>query len=113
MNQSVDRKSSVSAPLDLQFLRLGDGEMSPKHDPSIRTTHNPPASSDAVIARRALERLRASSFVSVRRLTCDVHEGMLTLRGRLPSYYTKQVALSLLVDVEGVEEITDRVVVVS
>lgn len=64
---------------------------------------------DQSAARNAQQRLRASSFVAIRGLTCDVHEGMLTLRGRLPNFYTKQVALSLLADVEGVEEITDRV----
>ncbi len=85
--------------------------MSPKHDPFVPTTQQQSISTDTAIARRALERLRASSFASVRRLTCDVHEGMLTLRGKLPSFYTKQVALRLLVDVEGVEEITDRVIV--
>ncbi|HVX14720.1 MAG TPA: BON domain-containing protein [Pirellulales bacterium] len=85
--------------------------MSPKYDPFIPATQKQSISTDTAIAHRALERLRASSFVSVRRLTCDVHEGMLTLRGRLPSFYTKQIALSVLVDVEGVEEITDRVIV--
>lgn len=85
--------------------------MLPKHDPVLPITHQQSTSilPDAVIARRAQERLLESSFVSVRRLTCDVHEGMLTLRGRLPSFYTKQMALTLLSDVEGVEEITDRV----
>jgi hypothetical protein len=37
---------------------------------------------------------------------------MLTLRGRLPSFHTKQVALSLMAEVEGVEQIIDRADVV-
>lgn len=74
---------------------------------SIAYDHHP--LHDRVIARRAQERLDSSSFVELRGLTCDVHEGMLTLRGRLPNFYTKQIALSLVADVEGVEEITDRV----
>jgi hypothetical protein len=90
-------------------LQLGDGDMSPKPDPFTYVPCSESPLSDAAIARRALERLRNSSFVAIRALTCDVHEGMLTIRGRLPNFYTKQVALSLLADVEGVEEIADRV----
>lgn len=65
--------------------------------------------SDRATSHRVAERLRNSSFLAIRRLTCDVHEGMLTLRGRVPNFYTKQVALSIVGDVEGVEEITDRI----
>lgn len=83
--------------------------MSPKPNPFRLNTREPALSGDAAVARRAQERLHGSSFVAVRGLTCDVHEGMLTLRGRLPNFYTKQMALSLLTDLEGVEEITDRV----
>ncbi|HET6880963.1 MAG TPA: BON domain-containing protein [Pirellulales bacterium] len=86
--------------------------MSPKPTSNTSTACSEPPNSDAAITRRAMERLRSSSFVGIRSLTCDVHEGMLTLRGRLPNFYTKQMALSLLVDLEGVEEITDRVQVV-
>jgi hypothetical protein len=41
------------------------------------------------------------------------HEGMLVLRGRLPSFYLKQVLQTLLRDVEGVDRIDNRVDVVS
>ena len=83
--------------------------MSPKYNRLATATYDQRPLHDKTITRRAQQRLRDSSFVSVRRLTCDVHEGMLTLRGRVPSFYTKQVALSLVAEVEGVEEITDRV----
>lgn len=83
--------------------------MSPEYNRLVTATYDQRPLHDRAIAHCAQERLRDSSFVSIRRLTCDVHEGMLTLRGRLPSFYTKQVALNLVADVEGVEEITDRV----
>lgn len=83
--------------------------MSPNQNPYVSADHERPPAADQAAARCAQERLCASSFVAIRGLTCDVHEGMLTLRGRLPNFYTKQVALSLLADLEGVEEITDRV----
>jgi osmotically-inducible protein OsmY len=87
--------------------------MSPKYNRFLSATYDQRPLNDTLIARRAQERLRSSSHVSVQRLTCDVHEGMLTLRGRLPSFHTKQVALNLVAEVEGVEEITDRVDVAS
>jgi osmotically-inducible protein OsmY len=83
--------------------------MSPRYNRLVTATYDQQPLNDATIARRAQERLRASGYVSVQRLTCDVYEGMLTLRGRLPSFHTKQVALTLVADVEGVEEIADRV----
>lgn len=83
--------------------------MSPNQNPTASAHREQPPAADLAAAHRAQERLRASSFVAIRGLTCDVHEGMLTLRGRLPNFYTKQMALSLLTDLEGVEEITDRV----
>lgn len=86
--------------------------MSPQYNRSMTIAYNQHPLHDSSIARRAQERLNDSTFVALRRLTCDVHEGMLTLRGRLPNFYTKQVALSLVADIEGVEEITDRVEVV-
>lgn len=86
-----------------------NGEMPPQFNRLVTATYDQHPLNDATIARRALERLRASGYVSVQRLTCDVHEGMLTLRGRLPSFHTKQVALTLVAEVEGVEEITDRI----
>ena len=82
--------------------------MSP-HNRLITAAYESTDRSDRAVAHRAAERLRNSSFLAIRRLTCDVHEGMLTLRGRVPNFYTKQVALSLISDVPGVEEITDRV----
>jgi osmotically-inducible protein OsmY len=91
---------------------VGDGEMSPNQNRFVSTHREQPPAADLAAARRAQERLRASSFRAIRGLTCDVHEGMLTLRGQLPNFYTKQVALSLLANLEGVEEITDRVEVV-
>ncbi|HEV3339332.1 MAG TPA: BON domain-containing protein [Pirellulales bacterium] len=83
--------------------------MSLPHNRFVTASYHQRPLNDALIAHRARQTLRSSSFVSLRRLTCDVHEGMLTLRGRLPSFYARQIALSLMADIEGVEEITDRV----
>lgn len=55
----------------------------------------------------AEQRLRRSSYPAHRRLRCSFHEGVLTLRGRLPCYYLRQLACVLVSDLEGVEELID------
>ncbi len=47
--------------------------------------------------RRAIERaarreLQRSSYLAIRRVECRYRDGVLTLRGRLPSFFLKQVA---------------------
>ncbi len=48
-----------------------------------------------------------------REIACDFEEGILTLRGSVPSFYLKQVLQSILKDVPGVYRIDNRVDVVS
>ncbi len=67
---------------------------------------------------RALEtvrqRLSVSVYVSLRSVVVHLHDGKLTLRGILPSFYIKQVMLSLVEDLreEGVCQILDQTEVV-
>ena len=84
----------------------------------IRFAELPPVFS-AASQTRALHRLapcrhgeavlRSSSYLSLRRLSCEYHEGVLTIRGRVATFYLKQVAQSLLGRLEGVEEINNLV----
>jgi osmotically-inducible protein OsmY len=60
-------------------------------------------------ARLTESRLRASSYPELRFVRCDFHEGVLTLRGRVPSFYTTQLAQTLAADVPGVEEVVNRI----
>ncbi len=60
-------------------------------------------------ARLAEARLRASLYAELRKVRCDFHEGVLTLRGRVPSFYTKQLAQTLAARVPGVEEVVNRI----
>lgn len=67
---------------------------------------------------RALEtvrkRLSVSVYVSLRSVLSHLHDGKLTLHGILPSFYIKQVMLSLVEDLreEGVCQILDHTEVV-
>jgi osmotically-inducible protein OsmY len=43
--------------------------------------------------------------MELRRLACDFHEGVLTLHGRVSSFYLKQVAQTLVRDLPGVLQV--------
>ena len=57
--------------------------------------------------------LRQSPYHEIRGVTCEFHEGVLTLRGHVSSYYSKQIAQTLVYRMAGVEEVNNRLKVVS
>jgi osmotically-inducible protein OsmY len=63
-------------------------------------------------AEQAESKLRRSAYLALQHLSCEAHAGVLTLRGRLPSYYLKQVAQAVVAAVEGVEHIDNQIEVV-
>jgi BON domain len=69
----------------------------------------PVSSSRLDPARLAESRLRASSYPELRSVRCDFHEGVLTLRGRVSSFYTTQLAQTLAARIPGVEEVVNRI----
>ncbi len=64
------------------------------------------------VADAARQQLRASTCPSVRNVRCEHHEGVLVLRGRVSSYYHKQMAQEAVRRLRGVEEICNVVEVV-
>jgi hypothetical protein len=65
-----------------------------------------------VIQERAARALRQSAYPPLTTLCCEFHDGVLTVRGRVPSFHLKQITQVLLRDVEGVGVIDNRVDVV-
>ena len=61
------------------------------------------------IAASVTERLVGSPYFRLRTVWCDYHEGVLCLRGRVPTYYLKQVAQTIACQVDGVEECMNRI----
>lgn len=61
------------------------------------------------------ERLSQSCHFSRhwREIVCDFDDGILTLRGRLPSFYLKQILQSIVKDVPGIARVNNQVDVVS
>jgi hypothetical protein len=65
------------------------------------------------IAEIAQAALRRSAYFELHDVTCDFSGGVLTLRGRVPTYYLKQVAQASVGDVPGVVEVCNLVEVSS
>ncbi len=53
-------------------------------------------------------RLHRSQYVELRGICCEFHEGVLTLRGQVPSYYLKQMAQSLVDRIPGVLQLDNQ-----
>jgi len=69
----------------------------------------PPTAKPSLVMEQVQRRLQDSAYPLHRYLRCSFCDGVLTLHGRVSSYYLRQTALALLVEVQGVEEIIDRV----
>ncbi len=70
-------------------------------------------SSSHELTRAARKRLKSTSYPSIRRLSCECDDqGVLYLRGRLSSYYQKQLAQEAVADLPGVVQIENQAEVI-
>ena len=65
------------------------------------------------IAEGAENRLRSNSYLALKNISCAFDEGVLTLRGCVPSYYLKQIAQETLAPLEGLAQIDNQIDVVA
>jgi osmotically-inducible protein OsmY len=65
------------------------------------------------LAEWAEGRLRSNAYLALKNISCEVEDGVLTLRGCLPSYYLKQVAQETLAPLEGLAQIDNQIAVVA
>ncbi len=56
--------------------------------------------------------LRQAPYMELHHVTCEFHEGILTLRGIVSSFYMKQLAQTVVRSLDGVERLLNRVEVV-
>jgi hypothetical protein len=64
------------------------------------------------LSDRAEGLIRGNAYLALKNVSCDFRDGVLTLRGCLPSYYLKQVAQTTVVGLEGVDRIVNLIQVV-
>jgi hypothetical protein len=72
----------------------------------------PPAARRASAADLAERALRSSPYLALRNVACENRDGVLTLRGCLPTYYLKQVAQAVVAPIEGVRRVVNEIEVV-
>jgi hypothetical protein len=61
------------------------------------------------VARQAEGLLRAHCYLALQNISCDYREGVLTLRGCLPTYYLKQVAQAAVGQLGGVQRLVNEI----
>jgi osmotically-inducible protein OsmY len=57
--------------------------------------------------------LRRSGYLALRNIGCNCREGVVTLRGCLPTYYLKQIAQHVVAELEGVCGIINQIEVLA
>ena len=68
--------------------------------------HGPP--SDAAAAADIQQRLRASLYQALHDVRCEWMDGALVLRGRVPSFYFKQLAQEVVRKADGARPIVNE-----
>lgn len=63
--------------------------------------------------RVAKDRLQRSPYATLQRLVCHCDGDRLVLRGRLPSFYHKQLAQEAVGNIDGVVQVVNETEVVS
>lgn len=71
------------------------------------------ATADEVLVALVYQALNSSGYPQLRNLQAYCHSGRVTLQGRLPTYFLKQVAQTVIRSVIGVRDIDNDVKVVS
>jgi hypothetical protein len=56
--------------------------------------------------------LRSNPYLALKNISCDLLDGVLVLRGCLPTYYLKQIAQEVVGHLEGVKRIENQIQVV-
>ena len=64
------------------------------------------------VTKQAQEVLRTSPYKPIRRVACTYQDGMLVLRGRLRTFFHKQLAQEAVARVDGVRQVVNEIEVV-
>lgn len=75
--------------------------------------HEPGASSTPGMGASAEGRLRSCPYLAQRDVDCAYCEGVVTLRGHLPTYYLKQLAQAVVAEVDGVHAVDNQIEVLA
>jgi hypothetical protein len=65
------------------------------------------------VAESAEGLLRGNSYLALKNVSCDYRDGVLILRGCLPTYYLKQLAQAAVARIDGVERVVNEIEVMA
>jgi osmotically-inducible protein OsmY len=66
-----------------------------------------------IVEDRARKQLQGQPYRALKHVSCEYRDGALVLRGRLPSYFLKQMAQTAVARLPGVERIHNHIEVVT
>ncbi|APW60559.1 BON domain-containing protein [Paludisphaera borealis] len=88
--------------------------LTPRHPSSTLSPQDPTvADGPAKLAEAIRSALGRCGYSALKDVACDVTDGVALLRGRVPSYYLKQVAQMAAMDAAGVHSVVNRIDVVT
>jgi osmotically-inducible protein OsmY len=71
------------------------------------------ADQPARIGELAENRLRGNAYLALRHVACEGHDGVVVLRGCVPTYYLKQVAQEVVAQTDGVRQVVNHIEVMA
>jgi hypothetical protein len=81
-------------------------------DTNLENDRTVPAVEYREVVERAEARLRSSAYRELRDVFCSYRDGILTLHGRVSSFYLKQLAQALTAGLDGIARLNNRLEVV-
>ena len=66
---------------------------------------------DANVVSMVERRLQTAPYTELRRVSCSLTEGVLTLKGSVPRYYLKQHAYQVVADIANDHRVKNEIVV--
>ena len=86
--------------------------MTALHEAVERVVSPAVAQRNRMVEEEVRNALEQSGYAAIRNIVFDLDDGELTLRGQVPSYYMKQIAVAAVAKVAGVTLIYNRLKVV-
>ena len=94
------------------FLPSEEGAISALNPASTESAT--PARTPQLVLKELAERcLHSNPYLALKNISCELLDGVLVLRGCLPTYYLKQIAQEAVAPLEGVERIDNQIQVVA
>lgn len=87
-----------------------EAQRNPRDDAG--TPPPPPTSNDSAVTEAAESHLRQHSYLALKNISCECRHGQLTLRGCVPSFYLKQIAQTVVAQIDGIAGIRNEIEVV-